>query len=96
MPSISPVSDLRNYGTVLDRVKPGAPVYLTKNGRGEYSIHLLKDDEEFEEAKALIRMFTELNKGYQAGGEKGWLSDEDMEEFFKRQKKIMTKGDKKE
>ena len=34
MPNIIPISDLRNYSSVLDSVAVGSPVYLTKNGRG--------------------------------------------------------------
>ena len=30
MPKIAPVSDLRNYGSVLENVSTGSPVYLTK------------------------------------------------------------------
>ncbi len=38
MAVISPVSGLRNYNTVLDKVEYGSPVYLTVNGRGRYAI----------------------------------------------------------
>ena len=38
MPSIKPVSDLRNYNEVLRDVEGGEPVFLTKNGRGRYVI----------------------------------------------------------
>lgn len=34
MPNIKPISDLRNYSEVLHDVAVGAPVFLTKNGRG--------------------------------------------------------------
>ena len=38
MPNIKPISDLRNYSEVLRDVDVGAPVFLTKNGRGRYVI----------------------------------------------------------
>ena len=38
MPNIKPISDLRNYTEVLRDVEEGAPVFLTKNGRGKYAI----------------------------------------------------------
>ena len=38
MPNIKPISDLRNYSDVLRDVSVGAPVFLTKNGRGRYAI----------------------------------------------------------
>ena len=87
MPIIAPVSELRNYGQVLEKVKPNAPVYLTKNGHGQYSVHSIEDDEEFEKAKAMVKLLTEINKGILSGEEKGWLSDEDLDKhFFKRRK----------
>ena len=45
MPTIVPVSDLRNYGNVIDKVKTGNPVYLTKNGKGAYVIRTIEEDE---------------------------------------------------
>lgn len=38
MPVIKPISDLRNYNQVLEKVSVGSPVYLTKNGHGCYTI----------------------------------------------------------
>ena len=35
MPSIVPISDLKNYSEVLRSCDQGATVYLTKNGRGK-------------------------------------------------------------
>ena len=31
MPVIKPITDLRNYNQVLEKVSVGSPVYLTKN-----------------------------------------------------------------
>ena len=47
MAVIRPVSDLRNYNTVLEKVSAGSPVYLTVNGRGRYTIRDIAEDEEF-------------------------------------------------
>ena len=38
MANIKPVSDLRNYTTVLMDCTSDSPVFLTKNGRGKYVI----------------------------------------------------------
>ena len=94
MPNITPVSELRNYGQVLEKVKPSSPVYLTKNGHGVYSLHSIEDDEEFEKAKAMVALMTELTKGFQSGEEKGWFSDEDLDRHFakKRQLVLMEEG----
>lgn len=76
MPSIEPISELRNYGRILEKVKPNAPVYLTKNGHGEYSVHSIEDDEAFEKANAMVRLMSELNRGFQSGEEEGWFTEE--------------------
>ena len=91
MPIIAPVSELRNYGQVLEKVKPNAPVYLTKNGRGQFSVHSIEDDEEFEKARAMVRLLTEITKGVQAGEEQGWLSDEDLDKHFIERRKQKEK-----
>ena len=56
MPKIAPISDFRNYGQVLDAVKPNAPVYLTKNGHGQFSVHSIEDDEEFEKTRLCLSL----------------------------------------
>lgn len=78
MPTISPVSELRNYGNVLEKVSSGTPVYLTKNGRGAYSIRSMEDEEKFLKADAMIRLMCELNAGIRSGEEQGWVSEVDV------------------
>lgn len=78
MANISPVSDLRNYNTVLDKVEVGSPVYLTVNGRGRYTIRDIAEDEEFEKTKAMLRLMCELNDGRRSGEEEGYLSSEEV------------------
>ena len=87
MPNIEPVSELRNYGQILEKVKPSSPVYLTKNGRGVYSLHSIEDDEEFEKAKAMVALFRELEMGFQSAEEEGWLTDEEIGQWFKEKLK---------
>lgn len=76
MPNIKPVSDLRNYTEVLNEVTETNPVYLTRNGRGEYAIIKLK---ELDKLKATIRMLANLEEGEKSAREKGWLSSDDVE-----------------
>jgi len=76
MPNIKPVSDLRNYTTVLRDVAVDQPVFLTKNGRGRYA---LVDMLEYTRMKETIRLHSELAKGKRSGEEDGWLSIEDVE-----------------
>jgi len=82
MAVINPVSDLRNYKTVLEQVSAGSPVYLTVNGRGRYTIRDIADDEEFEKTKAMLQLMCELNEGRRSGEEEGWVSEEDVRARF--------------
>lgn len=76
MPNIKPISDLRNYTEVLSEVKENSPVYLTRNGRGEYAIIKL---EELDKLKATIRLLTKLEQGEKSAREEGWVSADDVE-----------------
>ena len=82
MPIISPVSDLRNYGNVLDKVAEGSPVYLTRNGHGAYSIRSMEDEEKFLQADAMLRLMCELNAGIRSGEEQKWISENELRERF--------------
>lgn len=75
MPNIRPVSDLRNYKSVLDEVSYGSPVYLTKNGRGDYAVVAMKELDELNAMKSLIK---ELAKGEESAKD-GWISMEELE-----------------
>lgn len=86
MPTIAPVSDLRNYGSVLDKVSEGSPVYLTRNGRGAYSIRDMKDEENFQKAEAMIQLMCELNAGLRSAEEEGWISEEEFRNRLKNRR----------
>ncbi|MBP3883943.1 MAG: type II toxin-antitoxin system prevent-host-death family antitoxin [Olsenella sp.] len=60
MPTILPVTELRNYGEVLREVAPGSPVFLTRNGRGCYAVVDIEDWELRESARDLV---AELDHG---------------------------------
>ena len=60
MPSIVPISDLKNYSEVLRSCDQGATVYLTKNGRGKYVVQSIS---EYEKLQATVRLLAELSKG---------------------------------
>lgn len=77
MPNIKPISDLRNYSEVLHDVAVGAPVFLTKNGRGRY---VIVDIQDYEKTQATIRLMNELAKGRRSGETEGWLTLEAVEE----------------
>jgi len=76
MPSIKPVSDLRNYNEVLRDVGSGRPVFLTKNGRGRFAIVDIAD---YEKTQATLELLTELAIGKKNGDEKGWIPASEVE-----------------
>lgn len=79
MPNIKPISDLRNYSEVLRDVTEGAPVFLTKNGRGRYAI---LDMQDYEKTQASLHLLRELAKGRRSGETEGWLTPDEMRAHF--------------
>ncbi len=86
MANISPVSALRNYNTVLEKVSVGSPVYLTVNGKGKYTIRDIAEDEEFEKTKAMLRLMCDLNEGRLSGEEEGYVSAADVQAYFQNKR----------
>jgi len=80
MPNIKPVSDLRNYGEVLQDVVEGSPVFLTKNGRGKYAIVDIRD---YEKTLATIKLMNELDKGRRSGETEPLISQEEIRAHFR-------------
>ena len=78
MPTIKPVSDLRNYGEVLREVAIGAPVFLTKNGHGRYVVLDIDEYKEFEKMTAGRTLKAELDRGRQSGEENGWIGADEV------------------
>jgi PHD/YefM family antitoxin component YafN of YafNO toxin-antitoxin module len=60
VPTILPISDLRNYTEVLNQVDVNKPVYLTRNGRGRYVISKIDDYDPEITAEQLL---AEIKKG---------------------------------
>lgn len=81
MPAIMPVSTLRSYTEVLDDVRPGSPVFLTKNGHGRYAI---LDMEDYDRLMAERTLFSELERGRMSGESEGWVSSADVHGHFER------------
>lgn len=80
MPNIKPISDLRNYSDVLHDVTVGAPVFLTKNGRGKYAI---LDMQDYEKMQATLRLMSELESGRESGETEGWLRPQEVRAHFR-------------
>ncbi|MCQ9210453.1 type II toxin-antitoxin system Phd/YefM family antitoxin [Granulicatella seriolae] len=63
MENIMPVSDMRYYNQKLSDVSVGSQVILTRNGKAAYAV---VDIEEWRKTQATLRLFEELQKGYQS------------------------------
>ena len=81
MPKIMKLSALRNYSDVLEGVKPGNPVYLTKNGEGRYAI---LDIEEYESLRFGLwqRLYAEMDESIQVAERFGWVDEEKADIFI--------------
>ncbi|MBQ7712691.1 MAG: type II toxin-antitoxin system Phd/YefM family antitoxin [Clostridia bacterium] len=55
--NIKPISDLRNYNVVLRDCTNGAPVFLTKNGRGKY---VIMDAEQYDAIMAELKLLAKV------------------------------------
>lgn len=84
MATILPVSDLRNYNTVLEHVSEGTPVYLTVNGRGRYIIRDIADENEYEKMRSMLILMCELAKGKRSSEEEERHTIEEVEEYVKK------------
>ena len=54
----------------------GSPVFLTRNGRGEY---VILDMQEYDKLKASLALMAKLEEGEKSARENGWLSAEEVE-----------------
>lgn len=76
---IEPISELKNYNNLLDKVKDGDPIYLTKNGKGAFAIFSISDAENFSKYKINEQFNNDI---------KGTIENEsffvkDLEAFYK-------------
>lgn len=62
MPSIKPISDLRNYTELLKQVTYGNRVYLTRNGKGEYALLTMDELDEIESRLEKYQLMLKLEQ----------------------------------
>lgn len=77
MPNIKNISSLRQYTAVLDEVHKGQPVYLTRDGKGQYAIVDLAEYDELREA-LWDRFYNDLDIAISQGDDQGWISLSDV------------------
>ena len=86
-----PISDLRNYNQVLEKVSVGSPVYLTKNGHGCYTIMDINEQEEmyekamkYDKLVAEMELMSMLNESVVSANEEGWIDEDEMLKHFEK------------
>jgi hypothetical protein len=81
MPTIDKISSLRNYQAVLEKVQPGNPVFLTKNGTGTYAI-VDAVEYDFLYRTAFDEFFKQLDSAQSEAKRDGWINEEAVRERF--------------
>lgn len=71
MPSIVPISDLKNYSEVLRSCDQGCHRIPDQNGRGKYVVQSLA---EYEKLQATVSLLAELSKGIESYHKEGGLT----------------------
>jgi hypothetical protein len=73
MPSIMPISDLRNYTEVLKEVDKKNRVYLTRNGHGAYTIMTVAEADELDRIRAGRALAADLERAEERAEREGWI-----------------------
>lgn len=79
MPNIKPISDLRNYTSVINEVTYGNRVYLTRNGHGSCAIIDMKELDELDKQKAMNELLLKLRNAEQSVDAEGTISADELE-----------------
>ncbi|SEP72768.1 MULTISPECIES: prevent-host-death protein [Butyrivibrio] len=82
MPAIMPISDLRNYTDVLKEVDINNRVYLTRNGRGAYTIMTIEEADELDRLRALHSVISDLEKAENRSNQEGWVEDDEIQKLM--------------
>jgi len=79
MPSIKPISDLRNYTEILKEVDVKQRVYLTRNGHGAYTIMSMEESDELDRMRAMVRLLSDLRAAEKEADRDGWIEADELE-----------------
>ena len=78
MPNIKPISELRNYTTVVKEVSYGNRVYLTKNGYGSIAMVDMKELDEMDKQLALYKFVVSMREAEQSVHKEGTILLKDL------------------
>lgn len=79
MPNIKPISELRNYTSVIKEVGYGSRVYLTKNGYGNIAMIDMQELDELEKQLALYKLKYELSVAENSIKKDGTITADELE-----------------
>ena len=79
MPSIKPVSELKNYTSIVNQVSYGNRIYFTKNGHGRCALIDIEELDELDKVKALFKLTLKLNDAKTSVREEGTISVDELE-----------------
>ena len=78
MPTILPISDLRNYTEVLKKVDNSSRVYLTRNGHGAYTIMTIAEAEKLDRLRAANAVVADLHRAEERTNREGWIDEDEI------------------
>ena len=79
MPSIKPVSELKNYTSIVNQVSYGNRIYFTKNGHGRCALIDIEELDELDKVKALLKLTSKLNDAKTSVRDEGTISVDELE-----------------
>ena len=79
MTKIKPISDLRNYNSVLADVTEDSLVFLTKNGRGMYAV---VDLAAYERLHSQLLLASAIAEGEASASVGGWVPASEAKAMF--------------
>lgn len=82
MPSIKPISDLRNYTDLLKTVTYGNRIYLTRNGKGEYVLLTMDELDDIESRLARFQLLLKLEQAKKRAGDEGWHDEAEVKDIL--------------
>ncbi|MCM1257622.1 MAG: type II toxin-antitoxin system Phd/YefM family antitoxin [Roseburia sp.] len=80
MQNIKPISDLKNYKSVIDEVSYGNRVYLTRNGHDSCVLIDMQELDELDKQKALNQLLLKLQEAEKSVITEGTISADKLEE----------------
>lgn len=60
---------------------------MPTDGSDWFHVHYIEDNEVLEKTKAMVKLLTELHKGFRSGEEQGWLSEKNVRRHFAERRK---------